>query len=144
MKMESPFVLEKTYKAPRQKVWRAITNREDMKQWYFDLPEFKPVVGFEFEFRGGKEDGVQYLHRCRITEVVPEKKLTYSWRYEPYEGMSFVTFELFDDGDKNTKVKLTHAGLDTFPKSVPDFDKKNFAEGWTEIIGSSLKNFVEK
>ena len=85
MKMESPFVIEKTYKAPRQKVWRAITNREDMKQWYFDLPEFKPVVGFEFEFRGGKEDGVQYLHRCRITEVVPEKKLTYSWRYEGYE-----------------------------------------------------------
>ena len=142
--MESPFVIEKTYKAPRQKVWRAITNKEDMKQWYFDLPEFKPVVGFEFEFRGGKEDGVQYLHRCRITEVVPEKKLTYSWRYEGYEGMSFVTFELFDDGDKNTRVKLTHAGLDTFPKSIPDFDKKNFAEGWTEIIGSSLKNFVEK
>jgi len=144
MKMESPFVIEKTYKAPRQKVWRAITNKEDMKQWYFDLPEFKPVVGFEFEFRGGKEDGVQYLHRCRITEVVPEKRLTYSWRYEGYEGMSFVTFELFDDGDKNTRVKLTHTGLDTFPKSIPDFDKKNFAEGWTEIIGSSLKNFVEK
>ena len=144
MKMESPFVIEKTYKAPRQKVWRAITNKEDMKQWYFDLPEFKPVVGFEFEFRGGKEDGVQYLHRCRITEVVPEKRLTYSWRYEGYEGMSFVTFELFDDGDKNTRVKLTHAGLDTFSKSIPDFDKKNFAEGWTEIIGSNLKNFVEK
>jgi uncharacterized protein YndB with AHSA1/START domain len=142
--MDSPFVIEKSYKAPRQKVWRAITNKDDMKQWYFDLTDFKPVVGFEFEFRGGREDGVQYLHRCKITEVIPEKKLTYSWRYEGYEGMSFVTFELFDDGDKNTRVKLTHAGLDSFPKSIPDFDKKNFAEGWTEIIGSNLRNFVEK
>ena len=142
--MDSSFIIEKSYKAPRQKVWRAITNKDDMKQWYFDLSDFKPVVGFEFEFRGGKEDGVQYLHRCRITEVVPEKKLTYSWRYEGYEGMSFVTFELFDDGDNKTRVKLTHAGLDTFPKSVPDLDKKIFAEGWTELIGSLLKNFVEK
>jgi len=142
--MDSPFVIEKSYKATRQKVWRAITNKDDMKQWYFDLPEFKPVVGFEFEFRGGKEDGEQYLHRCKITEVIPEKKITYSWRYEGYEGMSFVTFELFDEANNTTRVKLTHAGLDTFPKSVPDFDKKNFAEGWTEIIGSNLKNFVEK
>ena len=142
--MDSPFVIEKSYKAPRQKVWRAITNKDDMKQWYFDLTDFKPVVGFEFEFRGGREDGVQYLHRCKITEVIPEKKLTYSWTYEGYEGMSFVTFVLFDDGDKNTRVKLTHAGLDSFPKSIPDFDKKNFAEGWTEIIGSNLRNFVEK
>ena len=142
--MDSPFVIERSYKAPRKKVWRAITNRDDMKQWYFDLPEFKPEVGFEFEFTGGKEDGIQYLHRCKITEVVPERKLTYSWRYEGYEGISYVTFELFDEGEKNTRLKLTHAGLETFPKTNPDLDKKNFAAGWTDIIGKHLKGFVEK
>jgi uncharacterized protein YndB with AHSA1/START domain len=142
--MDSAFVIERSYNAPRKKVWRAITNKEDMKQWYFDLPEFKPEVGFEFEFTGGKEDGIQYLHRCRITEVVPEKKLTYSWRYEGYEGISYVTFELFDEGDSNTRLKLTHTGLETFPKSNPDLDKKNFAAGWTDIIGNYLKGFVEK
>jgi hypothetical protein len=26
----------------------------------------------------------------------------------------------------------------------PDFDKKNFMAGWTQIIGTSLKDFVEK
>lgn len=142
--MASLFVIEKSYKAPRKKVWRAITDKDDMRQWYIDLPDFKPEVGFEFEFRAGKEDGIQYLHCCKITEVVPEKKLTYSWKYEGYEGMSFVTFELFDDGEKNTRLRLTHSGLDTFPESNSDFDKKNFAEGWTEIIGKLLKDFVEK
>ena len=142
--MDSPFIIERTYNAPRDKVWRAITSKDDMKLWFFDLPEFKAKVGFEFEFRGGREDGIQYLHHCKITEVIPEKKLTYSWRYEGYEGISFVTFELFDEGEKKTRLKLTHAGLETFPKDNTDFDKKNFAEGWTDIIGNQLKNFVEK
>ena len=142
--MASPFIIERSLNAPRKRVWRAITNKDDMKKWYFDLPEFTPEVGFEFQFTGGQEGGIQYLHRCRVTEVIPEKKITYSWRYEGYEGMSHVTFELFDEGDQKTKIKLTHTGLDTFPKDNPDFDAKNFEAGWTEIIGTHLKNFVEQ
>jgi hypothetical protein len=46
--------------------------------------------------------------------------------------------------DSNTRLKLTHTGLETFPKSNPDLDKKNFAAGWTDIIGNYLKGFVEK
>jgi uncharacterized protein YndB with AHSA1/START domain len=113
-----------------------------MKQWYFDLPEFKPEVGFSFDFMGGP-DHKQYKHLCTITEVVPGKKLTYSWRYEGYEGNSFVTFELFAEGNK-TRLKLTHEGLETFPASNPDLAKENFAQGWTHIVGISLKDYVEK
>jgi hypothetical protein len=28
--------------------------------------------------------------------------------------------------------------------SNPDFDKNNFLQGWTSIIGKSLKEYVEK
>jgi len=139
----TPFVIERTYHAPLKKVWKARTDPNEMKQWYFDVPEFRTEVGFEFTFVGGKDENNQYLHKCKITMVVPEKKLTYSWRYDGYEGNSFVTFELFDEGDK-TRLKLTHEGLETFPASNPDLAKENFASGWTEIIGTSLKEFVEK
>ncbi|HEY8895376.1 MAG TPA: SRPBCC domain-containing protein, partial [Niastella sp.] len=59
-----------------------------------------------------------------------------------YEGNSFVTFELYPEGN-GTRLKLTHEGLETFPMN-PDFAKKNFMEGWTQIIGTSLKEFLEK
>lgn len=137
-----PFVIERTFNAPVEKVWKAITDRDQMKQWYFDLKEFKPEVGFEFQFEGGKDDRI-YLHRCTITEVIEGKKLTYSWRYEGFAGISFVTFELFDEGS-STRLKLTHVGLETFPANNPDFAKENFAEGWTYIIGTSLPGFIEK
>jgi uncharacterized protein YndB with AHSA1/START domain len=138
-----PFVIERTYNAPIEKVWKAITDKDDMKQWYFNLAAFEPKVGFKFSFVGGDKDK-SYVHLCKITEVVPGKKLTYSWRYEGYEGNSFVTFELFDEGNATTRLKLTHAGLETFPANNSSFAKESFAKGWTHIIGTSLKDFVEK
>jgi len=137
-----PFVIERTYNASIDKVWSAITNRNEMKQWYFDLKEFKPEVGFEFEFMGGPPEK-SYRHLCKVTEVVKGKKITYSWRYDGYEGNSFVTWELFAEGNK-TRLKLTHAGLETFPASNPDLAKENFAKGWTSIVGTSLPNYLEK
>jgi uncharacterized protein YndB with AHSA1/START domain len=134
-------VIERTFDAPVERVWKALTDVEQMRQWYFDLKEFKPEVGFEFQFVV-EHEGTTYDHRCKITEVVPQKKLAYTWRYEGHEGDSLVTFELFADGDK-TRLKLTHEGLETFPKT-PAYARENFEKGWTEIIGSELKQFVEK
>ena len=137
-----PFVIERTYNAPIEKVWKALTDKQQMKQWYFDIAEFKPEVGFEFTFTGGSEEK-KYTHLCKVLEVIPNKKLSYSWRYEGYPGSSIVTFELFDEG-KETRIRLTHEGIETFPKNLADFAKESFAKGWTYIIGTSLKDFVEK
>lgn len=141
MKTE-PVTKEVIINAPVSRVWKAVTDKNEMKNWYFDLKEFNPEVGFEFRFYGGPPER-QYLHICEITEVIPEKKLTYSWRYDGFPGKSFVTFELFDEGE-NTRLKLTHSGLETFPSDNPDFAKESFAEGWNQIIGTNIKEYLEK
>jgi uncharacterized protein YndB with AHSA1/START domain len=141
MKQE-PFIIERTYNASIERVWKAITDKDEMKQWYFDIPEFKPETGLEFSFEGGPPEKT-YLHLCKITEVIPGKKITYSWRYDGYAGNSFVSFELFAEGDK-TRLKLTHTGLETFPADNPDFAKKNFQQGWTSFVDDELKNYLEK
>jgi uncharacterized protein YndB with AHSA1/START domain len=135
-----PLVIERTFHAPAHLVWKAITEKDDLKHWYFDLMEFKPEAGFEFQFTGRCE-GRKFLHHCRITDVIPGQKIAYTWRYEGFEGESLVTFELFAEGQK-TRLKLTHTGLETFPK-LPAFARENFTQGWTTLIGSNLKQFVE-
>jgi uncharacterized protein YndB with AHSA1/START domain len=139
--MTNPLIIERVINAPVNKVWQAITDKDQMKHWYFDLPDFEPVVGTEFRFYGGPEDR-QYLHVCVVTEVIENKKIAYTWRYDGYEGNSEVAFELSPEGEK-TKVKLTHSGLETFPE-IPDLARKNFEGGWTELIGNLLPGFVEK
>jgi uncharacterized protein YndB with AHSA1/START domain len=143
MQNTEPVIKEVILNAPASKVWKAITDKNEMKQWYFDLKDFKAEVGFEFNFMGG-DDKKQWLHLCKINEVINEKKLTYSWKYDGYKGISYVTFELIPEG-KNTRLKLTHGGLESFPvDEVPEFKKENFVEGWNQIIGTSIKEFVEK
>jgi|SRR5437588_505387 len=137
-----PFVIERTVKAPAEKVWKAITEKEQMKQWYFDIAEFEPKVGFEFTFNGGSEEKT-YVHLCKITKVDPGKALQYSWRYKDYPGNSFVTFELFPEGNA-TRIKLTHEGIESFPQDSKDFARESFEAGWTYIIGKSIVEFVEK
>ena len=134
-------VIERTFNAAVARVWEALTDADEMRVWYFDLKEFKPEVGFEFDFTV-EHEGTRYHHLCKITEVIPQKKIAYTWRYAGEEGDSLVTFELFADGDK-TRLKLTHEGLETFPK-LPTYARTNFEKGWTEIIGSSLKQYVEE
>jgi uncharacterized protein YndB with AHSA1/START domain len=140
MKQE-PIVFERMLNAPVEKVWKAITDKEQMKQWYFDIADFKAEPAAEFTFEGGDENKT-FVHLCKVMEVIPEKKLTYSWRYKGYEGNSFVTFELFAEGS-GTRLKLTHEGLETFPHDMPSFAKENFVAGWTEIIGTNLPKFIE-
>ena len=141
MEQAEAVVVERTLNAPIARVWKALTDANQMRQWYFDLKEFKPQVGFEFEFVV-EHEGNRYHHLCQVTDVVPQKKIAYSWRYKGEPGDSLVTFELFGEGNK-TRVKVTHTGIETFPKT-PAYARKNFENGWTAIIGTELKQFVEK
>ncbi|MFC4871051.1 SRPBCC domain-containing protein [Negadavirga shengliensis] len=138
-----PVVVEKTVNAPVDKVWEALTDKEQMKQWYFEVDDFKPEKGFRFKFAGQGLKGQQYIHRCTVTEVIPNKKLQYSWQYEGFPGYSLVTFNL-SQTDTGTEVKLTHYGLETFPQDNHDFAKANFMAGWNELIGKSLPGFCGK
>jgi uncharacterized protein YndB with AHSA1/START domain len=134
-------VVERTLNVPVEQVWKALTDVDQMREWYFDLKEFKPKPGFEFEFVV-EHEGNKYHHLCRITEAVPEEKIAYTWRYKGEPGESLVTFELSGEGEK-TRVKVTHTGIETFPKT-PAYARKNFETGWTAIIGTELKQFVER
>jgi uncharacterized protein YndB with AHSA1/START domain len=140
---KTPIVIERTYDAPIEAVWKAITEYEAMKQWYMPLLEsFKPEVGFETRFNL-HHNNKDFLHVWKVTQVVPGKKIAYSWRYEGYPGNSVVTFELFPEG-KRTRLKLTHEGMETMePGNYPELARGNFLMGWTSLA-TLLGEFVEK
>lgn len=137
--MSQPLIVEQEFNAPIELVWRAITEKELMKKWYFEVSDFKPEVGHTFQFEGG-EEGKRYLHLCKVLEVIPPEKLKYSWRYDGHEGLSYVTFLLSSIGAK-TKLTLVHEGLETFTHL--DFSRKNFTTGWKYLIHESLKEYLE-
>ena len=137
-----PIIVEQTYNASVEKVWSAITDKNEMKQWYFNIAEFKAQPGFEFKFIAMGPDEKEFIHLCKVVDVIKNKKLSYTWRYEGYEGNTLVTWELSAEENK-THLRLMHEGLETFP-NVPDLARSNFEAGWNAILGTSLKEYLEK
>ncbi len=137
----TPLVIEQFIEASAHRIWQALTNKDEMKQWYFTLDDFKAVPGFEFSFPGKGAKGEEYIHLCKVLEVVPAQKLSYSWQYKGYPGFSTVTFDLIPRSG-GTLVRITHEGLDSFPKDMPDFAIQSFQQGWTSLIGKHLPAYV--
>lgn len=138
--MSQPFEINRIFKASPLLIWNALTNSNEMKQWYFDIPDFTPLVGFKFTFIGGTEE-CNYTHLCTITEAVPLQTLAYTWRYEGYDGDSLVTWRLQPTGN-GTVLQLCHSGLDTFPSTNSDFALNSFVDGWNHIINKSLPTYL--
>jgi len=141
-KDEKPIVVEQTFNATIDTVWKAITEIDLMRQWYFEnIPSFKAEVGFETQFNVTSQ-GREFLHMWKVTEVVPQKKLTYNWKYENYPGDSFVVFELFKQNN-STRLKLTTHVRESFPDDIPEFKRESCIAGWEYLIGKRLREYLE-
>ncbi|MCG8432521.1 MAG: SRPBCC domain-containing protein, partial [Gammaproteobacteria bacterium] len=135
--------MEQVFNVPKGMVWKAITDKEQMPQWFFEaIADFKPEVGFETQFNVHLE-GVDYLHLWKVTEVIPEVKIVYGWRYEGYPGDSFVMWELSETSG-GTKLRLEHHGVESFPQDDPIFSREAGRQGWEYFLQQSLKAFLEK
>jgi len=136
--------LEKILNAPIELVWKAITDKEQLKQWYFDFSEgWKLEIGSVFEWSGGEPNGKQWLHRGKMIEIIEGKKIQHSWEYPGYSGMSTVTWELVAIDDKTTKLIFSHVFDIPFDVKEPAFKTENFVAGWNHIITISLPEYLK-
>ena len=139
----TPVIVEQIFNASLVKVWEAITELNQMKQWFFEnIEHFETIKGFETQFIVQVENRT-FTHLWKLTEVIPFKKITYNWKYKEYEGDSFVTFELFEKNNQ-VELKLTHKVVAEFPNDIPEFSRESCLDGWNYFIGQRLKDYLNK
>lgn len=120
---------------PAETVWEYLTKSELMEQWLMKN-DFQPVVGRDFQFRTGPIPGLNFdgIFYCKVLEIVPFKKLSYSWKSGPGEGkidLESVVIWKLEPKDKGTEVFLEHSG---FAKKE-NFDFYNgLNHGWVEKL----------
>jgi len=114
-------------------VWEYLTKAELIEQWLMKS-DFLPVVGHEFKFHTRQLpqfdfDGNVY---CKVLEVVPQKKLIYSWKGGPRPGdinMDSIVKWILIPKDNGTELQLEHSGL---IEHAGIFQAMN--EGWLKNI----------
>ena len=137
----TPIIVEATFDVSIHKVWKTITELDQMKQWFFEnIPKFKPEVGFKNEFivQSGEQ---KFTHLWKILEVIPEQKIIYQWRYAEYPGEGKVTFDLVKGGDRS-KLSIISEGMHSFPQSIPEFSRESCIGGWKYFMGR-LINYLQ-
>jgi len=140
---KNTIVVEQSFKASVSEVWKAISEIDQMRQWFFEnIESFKAEVGFETQFNVKSEER-NFLHLWKLTEVIPLKKIVYLWKYEGYDGESYVSFELFEENNQ-TRLRVSHTGIDSFPKAIPEFSSESCRQGWQYFINNRLRTFIEE
>ncbi|HSD52288.1 MAG TPA: SRPBCC domain-containing protein [Candidatus Methylomirabilis sp.] len=135
--------LRRTFKAPREKVFRAWTDPEELKKWWG--PEGYETVSAEVDLSvGGKyrlgmrklPDGEIFYLSGIYREVRPPERLVYTWRWEakPEMGETLVTVEFRQVGG-STEVALTH---EFFPTAQARDDHNR---GWNGCLDRLEKLF---
>jgi uncharacterized protein YndB with AHSA1/START domain len=122
-----------------KEVWDYLTVPELMVQWLMPN-DFQPVKGHEFKFSSKPMsdfdfDGIFY---CKVLEIIPFKKLTYSWNFGSGNGMlnkSEVNWALTEK-DKGTELLLTHRGFEG-ADILPIFGAMD--KGWLQNINKIQK-----
>jgi len=137
-KNDPPVVVEQRFEASIEAVWKAISQIDEMKIWYFaDIPDFKAEIGFETQFTV-KSGGRDFLHQWKVTEVVPLKKVVYQWRYAQYDGQATVGFELQPD-EAGTRLTVSVYTTVDFPVDIPEFTEESCRSGWEYFIQQRLQ-----
>ena len=76
-------------------VWRALTEREALKEWLMEN-DFEPKVGHDFQFRAPPQRGWSGIVNCRVLECEPPKRLSYRWESDSIDTV--VTYTLAPHG----------------------------------------------
>lgn len=137
-----PVIISQTFEASAQKVWKAITDLNEMKLWYFDnIDNFRAEPGFKskFEVQSGKR---VFTHLWEVIEVDARKRLAVNWKYAEYSGDSVVVFELKENANRTT-LTLTMKVLEDFPDDIPEFKRESCQAGWEFFIQQRLKSYLE-
>ena len=109
--------------APPAKVWEHITDPAKIAGWLMPN-DFEATVGRNFTLDCQQQGPVS----CVVKEIVPHKKLVYSFQSKITRVETLVTITLVKEG-KGTRLTLIHSGWDALPpgeRGVAD----NYGGGW--------------
>ena len=139
---EEPIIVEATFSAPPERVWQAITDPEEMRQWYFkQIEDFRPEPGFESKFTVALEER-SFEHLWKIVEVEEGRSISYTWRYTEYPGNSHVSMQLSPAG-AGSHFRLEDVVTEDFPDGIPEFEREAGVEGWNYLIKEALKAHLD-
>ena len=126
--------LHRVIDAPVEAVYAAWTEPELLRRWLApgDVTVVRAVaevaVGGTFLVEMQGTDGQRWLTRGLYREVVPQRRLVHTWRWEGSEVETLVTVEFEPESAGGTRLTLTHS------RFARDEARDEHEQGWSGCL----------
>lgn len=116
-------------------VWRALTEPDLLRQWLLPATGFKLEAGAAFTFETDPHPGWDGTVSCRIVEIEPYRRISYSWSVPFLDTV--VTFTL-SPTPSGTRMLLEQRGFKPSQKQALGGARY----GW-RMMGAKLSDLLE-
>jgi uncharacterized protein YndB with AHSA1/START domain len=135
--------------APPERVWRALTNAEELSAWFQVTIEGPIVQGTEVWMTSVHAQHAGQRFRVRIAELTPPHRVVWEWHpgeVDPAvdyarEPRTTVTFSLEASG-RGTRLSVSETGFDAISLARRAKVYSDNTQGWAEVL-VWLKQYVE-
>jgi uncharacterized protein YndB with AHSA1/START domain len=119
-----------------EKVWRALTDPVLLTEWLLPVVGLKLEPGAAFTFKTQAYPGWDGTVNCRLLEIEPHRKISYTWSVPFLETV--VTFTLTPTAS-GTRLSLVQSGFKSDQKQ--EFGGARY--GW-KMMGGKLVDLLER
>ena len=136
--------------APPGRVWRALTNADELSAWFQVRIEGKIAPGIEVWMTSVHPEHAGQRFRVRFTEMVEPHRFAWEWHpgaVDPNvdysrEPRTTVTFTLEPSG-RGTRLTVSETGFDAISLARRAKVYEDNSQGWPEVL-VWLQQHVEK
>lgn len=133
--MQRDLLIKWHFPHPPEKVWECLTDPELISQWLMKN-DFKPVVGHKFNFytKPFPKMGFDGIVYCEVLEVVPGRKLVYTWKGgsgPDHINLDTLLVWTLSPKDEGTELVLEHKGFKGWKNYITSLVMGN---GWKKHI----------
>jgi uncharacterized protein YndB with AHSA1/START domain len=129
----------------QEDVFKAISNPEDLINWFPDVAILEPRVGGKFKISFLKDSkkpkmkmDMDFINEGKILEIVPNKKLVHTWKWNQFSESpeTIVTWDLEPISNVKTRLTLRHTGFTGKEKGPSSLEEH--AKGWLFFLNELI------
>ena len=144
---QKQFTITRIFAAPRELVWRAWTDPDEVVFWWHPRGVITPRESVEIDARPGGRyrytmiapDGTEYPTAGVYREITPPERLVFTWGSpgDPDDSAPVITVDLATHGDDGDATRMTFhlQGIDGAPGD------ENVYDGWDSAFGMLEERF---
>ncbi|MNL14416.1 hypothetical protein D3C87_1353530 [compost metagenome] len=141
--MSDTIELSVIIRATAPEIWRALTDRDDLEEWWSEGVTLEPKVGGKFREDWEDDEGKPQLATGKVLAVKPNKEIRFTWNEKNWAKDAFTECLISIEDSKTIRtLTLKHSGWEIFPEGKRAKLMKDFQVGWDYHL-KELKSFLD-